>query len=131
MINLSFARKTARAAIAAAVLGTSAIAAMPAQAYDGPSFSFSFGSGGSSFSIYSDGYNDYRWDRHDRWNRCLTDRQIFREVRRDGYRNVSIIRELPRFVTVRAVKHGWVYRLTVNRCNGNIARVARLHRAWR
>lgn len=120
---ISTLKASGRAAIVALTLGASMIAAAPAMAQ--PSFNFQFGVGPDGkpsvgFGVDSDG--DRRPIRI-----CMTDRQIIRGIRDEGYRDVQIVRELSRNRVGVIARDGRVwYSMRVNRCTGEVDRIERL-----
>ena len=121
---LSFLKTSGRAAIVALALGVPAyVVATPAVAQ--PSFNFQFGVGPDGkpsvgFGVDSDGYRV-------RPQVCLTDRQIIRGIRDEGYRDVQIVEDLPRNRVGVIARDGrtW-YSMRVNRCTGEVDRIQRL-----
>lgn len=125
---LSTLKASGRAAIVAIVLAGSAVTAMPAMAQSQPSFNFQFGVGPDGkpsvgFGVDSDG--DRRGGRGDRY--CMTERQVIRGLRDEGYRDIEIVRELPRNRVGVIAREGraW-YSMRVNLCTGEVDRVERL-----
>jgi hypothetical protein len=123
---MSTLKASGRAAIVALTLGASVMAAAPAMAQ--PSFNFEFGIGSDGkpsvgFGVDSDGYGRIRPQV------CLTDRQIIRGIRNEGYRDVQIVRELSRNRVGVIARDGrtW-YSMRVNRCTGEVDRIERLRR---
>jgi len=116
-----------RAAIIALTLGASSIAIVPtAQAQ---SFNFQFGVGPDGkpsvgFGVDSDG------DRRGRPIRpqvCYSEREIIRGIRDEGYRDVQVVRQLPRNRLGLIARDGrtW-YSMRVNQCTGEVDRIQRL-----
>ena len=122
MATRNLVTRVAGAAAIALTLGATALTATPSQA---ASFSFGFGNGnGPSFSF---GINNNQ--HHGNPTRyCLNDRQLWNAIARQGYRNIRLQDHGRRWVSARATSRGWVYRLTVNACNGQIVNRDRL---WR
>lgn len=119
--TLSTLRKSGRAAIVALALGAVSFTPMPAMAQ---SFSFEFGidGGGSSFSF---GTNR----RGDRIRRdCLTNNEIRRGLRREGFDDIRFLDRSGRRVEVIADYGRATYRMTVNRCTGRVSNIERLRR---
>ena len=122
---LSFLKTSGRAAIVALALGSSTfVATTPAMAQ--PSFNFQFGVGPDGkpsvgFGVDSDGYGRIRPQV------CLTDRQIIRGIRDEGYRDVQIVAELRRNRVGVIARDGrtW-YSMRVNRCTGEVDRIEHL-----
>lgn len=121
---LSFLKTSGRAAIVALALGSSAfVATTPTMAQ--PSFNFQFGVGPDGkpsvgFGVDSDGGRI-------RPQVCLSDRQIIRGIRNEGYRDVEIVEDLPRNRVGVIARDGrtW-YSMRVNRCTGEVDRIKRL-----
>lgn len=103
-----------RAALVAVVLGATALTGAPVQA-QGIEFGFSFGNGGT---YYGDRYEE---------SRCYSDRQIRRDLRDRGYRDIEIGGG-GRYVNVRARKDGNYYRITYDACRGRIVDRSRIRR---
>jgi hypothetical protein len=131
MTHLTNILKTGgRAAIIALTLGASTIAVVPAA--QAQSFNFQFGVDGSGkpsvgFGVDSDGYG--RPGRPIRPQVCYSDREIIRGIRNEGYRDVQIVRELPRNRLGIIARDGrtW-YSMRVNQCTGEVDRIERLRR---
>ena len=131
MTHLTNILKTGgRAAIVALTLGASTIAVIPAA--QAQSFNFQFGVDGSGkpsvgFGVDSDGYG--RPGRPIRPQVCYSDREIIRGIRNEGYRDVQIVRELPRNRLGIIARDGrtW-YSMRVNQCTGEVDRIERLRR---
>jgi hypothetical protein len=125
---MTLVKTGSRAAIIALTLGASTFAIVPA-AQAQPSFNFQFGVGPDGkpsvgFGVDSDG------DRRGRPIRpqvCYSDREIIRGIRNEGYRDVQIVRELPRNRLGIIARDGrtW-YSMRVNQCTGEVDRVERL-----
>jgi hypothetical protein len=133
MFAISNLSKTARAALAAVVLGSAAISAAPAQAA-GPGIGFWFGNGGSSVYFYggSGGGRDwgFRRHRHDYCRRISTI-SARATLRRYGYHSIRLMRETPREIRFSAVYRHWQYIVTVDRCSGQVQSVRRSrHHGW-
>lgn len=118
---LSTLRKTGRAAVVALALGAATVSAIPAPAMaQSPSFSFSIDLGGADLRL-----------RHGEVARkfCLTNKQIRRGLRAEGFRNVDILGGIGRNrVEVIASFRGRFYLLVVNRCTGKVRIIERLGR---
>jgi hypothetical protein len=123
---LSTLKSSGRAAIVALTLGASAFAAMPAMAQQ-PSFNFQFGVNPDGRPSFGFGVGTDRPGRPIRPAVCLTDRQIIRGIRDEGYRDVEIVRELPRNRVGVIARDGrtW-YSMRVDRCTGETDRIQRL-----
>lgn len=99
------------AALAAALIGS----AMPAQAQ---SFQFNFGFGFDSF-----------FERRPLRLCLLTDSQLRRAIRQQGYHDIFLNVANDHRIQVRATKGKWVYLLLVNSCTGRILDRERLRPA--
>lgn len=120
---LSTFKSSGRAAVVALVLGAATVTAMPTPAMaQSPSFSFSIGvgGGGPSFRFHS-GDEDFDF--------CLTNGQIRRGLRAEGFRNIDIVRNLSRnrVEVIASFGKRW-YLLRVNRCTGEVRIIERLRR---
>ena len=125
---MTLVKTGSRAAIIALTLGASTFAIVPA-AQAQPSFNFQFGvgpDGKPSVGIGVDSDGDRR-GRPIRPQVCYSDREIIRGIRNEGYRDVQIVRELPRNRLGVIARDGrtW-YSLRVNQCTGEVDRVERL-----
>jgi hypothetical protein len=100
----------ARAAVLAIALGGATLTAMPAQAQ--PTVEFNFSIGGERF--------------HQRY--CLTNPQVRKLLRWQGYREIRFTDRRGRYVTVRAERRNRDYRITVDTCRGRIVDVDRIRR---
>lgn len=112
--------KTAtRAALAALVIGGGAVAALPSQAA-GFGFNFTPGNGGS---VYFYGGNSGQYNNHyrPRPQVCLTDHQVRRQLRDEGFSDIRLFNTAGTFLKARAEKGRWTYTLRINRCTGNVA----------
>lgn len=125
MTHLMTTLKTgSRAAVVALVLGASVFSAAPAFAQSQPSFNFQFGIGGDGRPSFGVGVDSGRPIRP---QVCYSDRQIVRALRDEGYRDVEIVRELPRNrVGVVAREGRAYYSMRVNRCTGEVDRIERI-----
>ena len=123
---LSTLKKSGRAAVVALVLGAASMAVMPTPAMaQAPSFSFRLDLGGPR--------PDFRFGvEHDAFDLdfCLTNRQIVRGLRANGFRNIDIVRERGNRVEVIASYGKRWYRLQVNRCSGQVRIIERLRRGF-
>lgn len=109
-------RTIAHAAALALALGAASLTSAPAQA-----LSFSFG-----FHIGDDG--GFFIKRPLRL--CLlTDSQLRRAIRQQGYHDIFLNVANNNRIQVRATKGAWVYLLTVNSCTGRILDRDRLRRS--
>lgn len=125
---LSTLRKSSRAAVVALALGAATVTAMPAPALAqaGPSFSFQLGIGGDGGSFRFRGGDDH----DDNRVVCLTNDEIRRGLRRNGFRNIDIVGARSRNrVEVVASYGNRRYLLTVNRCTGQVRIIERLRRS--
>ena len=95
----------ARAAVVAVALGGAALAGAPAQA-----------------APYM---HDHFMPSHPQ-AMCMSDWQVRKVLQRRGYSNISLNADMGRFVSARATKGNWVWRVTVNRCSGDVVNVNRL-----
>jgi hypothetical protein len=111
MTMLPSIKTTVRAAVIGLVLTGTTLTAMPA-AQAAPSFSFSFNIGGDRFTQRD----------------CLSDRQVRRLLRWQGYDEIRFTDRRGKIVTVRAEKGRHDYRVTVNACTGRIIDIDRLRR---
>lgn len=123
---LSTLKKSGRAAVVALVLGAASMTVMPtpAMAQPGPTFSFrlDLGGGGSSLKFRSGDF-DRRF--------CLSNSQIVRGLRQEGFRNIDIVRERSRnrVEVVASFGKRW-YLLLVGRCSGEVRIIERLRRGF-
>jgi hypothetical protein len=124
---MSTLKASGRAAIVALTLGASVFTAVPAMAQPTPSFNFQFGIGSDgkpSVGFGVDGGNGYYDDDFDR---CMSNRQIIRGLRDEGYRDIEIVSELRRNRVGVVARYGRnYYQMRVNRCTGEVDRVQRL-----
>ncbi len=112
--------KTAgRAFMVAAVLGTSGFVAAPAMAQNPPAFNFQFGIGSDGQPRFGVGIGN---DDRGRWRRgfCMSDNQVVRALRADGYRDIDVERSNRRTAWVEARDGRWQYDLRVNKCTGDV-----------
>lgn len=117
-----------RAAIIALTLGASTLAVVPAA--QAQSFNFQFGVDGSGKPSVGFGVDSDRYGRPGRPIRpqvCYSEREIIRGIRNEGYRDVQIVRELPRNRLGIIARDGrtW-YSMRVNQCTGEVDRIQRL-----
>ncbi|HTJ58828.1 MAG TPA: hypothetical protein VL418_14875 [Devosiaceae bacterium] len=116
--------KIVRAAILALAVSGAVLSAVPAQAqYGGGS-----GGGGSSRSYDEPRSFDRPSDRGFNRRVCLSEGQLRRDLNRRGFRNITFFSFGNVRVQARAVRGPWVYRLTVNRCSGDIIGMVRAGR---
>lgn len=120
-----------RAAIIALTLGASTLAVVPA-AQAQPSFNFQFGVGPDGkpsvgFGVDTDGRRGPGYRPGPRPQVCYSEREIIRGIRAEGYRDVEIVRELPRNRVGVIARDGrnW-YSMRVDKCTGEVDRVQRL-----
>ena len=118
--DLNTVMKSGRAAIVALTLGAATVTALPVQAQ---SFSFSFGinGGGSDFAF---GLRDGRKFKRE----CLTNREIRRGLRRNGFENIQFLDRRGRLIEVYVEFGRRAYILTINRCNGRVVDIDRVRR---
>lgn len=116
--------KTLRAAAVAMALGGMAFSAAPVQAQPRPNvdFSFSFGSGNFGWSF---GNRDRRGFRH-----CLSDPQVRRDLRRDGYRDIRFFDRRGRIVQVTASLGRRDFRIAYDTCARRIVDRDRIRGRW-
>lgn len=116
--------KLIKAAAVALVLGGTTVTAMPAMAQSSPSVEFRFGGPGFGFHFDSDRRHG-RWD----WGRnCMSDPQVRRDLRRDGYRNIRFLDRRGRIVHVYAELGRRDYRIAYDSCRGRILDRDRIRR---
>jgi hypothetical protein len=116
--NLSTVLKAGRAAVVALTLGAATLSAMPAQAQ---SFNFSFGieGGGSNFSFGVDKGKKIKRE-------CLTNNEVRRGLRREGFDNIRFVDRKGVRVKVVADYGRRTYAMTINRCTGRVTDIERL-----
>jgi hypothetical protein len=102
-----------KAAVVALALGGATLTAMPVQAQSGPNvdFNFRFNTPGFGFSIG-------RPNRPDRM--CMSDREVRRDLRRDGYDEIRFFDRRGRIVQVTAELGRRDYRIAYDTCTGRI-----------
>lgn len=108
--------KIFRAAAVAVALGGTALVSMPAQAQ--PTVEFRFG--GPGFS--------WEFNNGPRRRSCMTDPQVRRDLRRDGYRNIRFFDRRGRIVQVTARLGRRAYEIEYDKCRG---RIVDRDRIWR
>lgn len=114
MTKLSLA-KMLRAAVVALALGGTSMTAAPAMAHSpSPHVDFEFRFGTPGFKWHFDS------DRHHRRD-CMTNKQVRRDLRRDGYRNIRFLDRGGRYVQVIAKQGRRTYLITYDSCRGRIA----------
>jgi hypothetical protein len=114
-------KASGRAAVIALALGSTAMVAAPAPAM-AQSFSFQFGNDNFSFGIGSN--NDgVRFRRL-----CLTDRQIRRGLRDEGWEDIRFIDRDGNWVRVvaRWDENDRYYTMRINRCTGKVRDIERV-----
>lgn len=117
-------KASGRAAIVALTLGASLLAAAPAMAQPSFNFQFGIGPGPGPGPFPGPGFGP---DRPIRPQVCYSDRQIIRGIRDEGYRDVQIVRELPRNRVGVIARDGRIwYSMRVDRCTGETDRIERL-----
>lgn len=125
---MSLVKTGGRAAIVALTLGASTLAVVPAA--QAQSFNFQFGVDGSGKPSVGFGVDSGDRDRRGRPIRpqvCYSEREIIRGIRSEGYRDVQIVRQLPRNRLGVIARDGrtW-YSMRVNQCTGEVDRIERL-----
>jgi hypothetical protein len=113
-MNFTNLKTAGRALLVAAIVGTGTMAAAApamAQGSGSLSFNFSVNSGNGSFS-----FGNGPWPR----NFCMSNNELRRELRAEGFRDIEIYQSNRRTAFVEAEKGRWEYDLRVNKCNGNI-----------
>jgi hypothetical protein len=117
-----------RAAIVALALGGSGVATIPAQAQQGPAFSFNLNIPGGQGAVTFGGGNGLGSQNGPR-QRCLTNREIRRGIEANGYERVEVRRELQRNrVEVDGQNGNWLYSMRVDKCSGEVDRLERIRR---
>ena len=120
---------TLKAGALAVALGSTAFVAAPAMAAPpppAPNFSFSFNVGPNGFGPSHDGPGmHFNYNNNPKYM-CLSDRQIYRQLQRQGFRSIQIVKSRGYRAIVVARWHGDWYQLLVDRCSGRIQR-APLH----
>jgi len=116
-------KTAARAAVVALTLGASALVAMPAEAAmygSGPSGHVTIGGPQGSVSIGTNGVQ-FQFGTPDYFKVCLSDRQVVRLIKRNGFYFVRIVRSSHNDnrhnrVWATAVKNHDYYMIRVDRC---------------
>jgi hypothetical protein len=122
---ISSLKASGRAAVVALALGASVFTAAPAMAQPTPSFNFQFGIGSDGKPSVGLGINSGRPDFD--IDECLTNRQIIRGLRDEGYRDIEIVSELRRNRVGVVARYGRnYYSMRVHRCTGEVDRIQRL-----
>ncbi|WP_299742859.1 hypothetical protein [Devosia sp.] len=117
-----------RAVIVALALGGSAVATIPAQAQQGPVFSFNLDIPGGRGAVTLGGGNGFG-SQNAPSQRCLTNREIRRSIEANGYEQVEVTRELQRNrVEVAGQNGNWLYSMRVDKCSGEVDRLERIRR---
>ena len=119
MTVLSFP-KIIRAAAVAIALGGTVVTAVPVQAQ--PSIEFRFGGPGFGFHFDTDRRRG-DWRRH-----CMSNPQVRRDLRRDGYRNIRFFDRRGRIVHVTARLGRRHYVIAYDTCRGRIVDRDRIRR---
>jgi hypothetical protein len=111
--------KTFKAAAVALALAGTAVTAMPANAQ---SFGFSVGNDNFRFGIHAgDFWDGHRWrPRHNNVDFCMSDREVRRDLRRDGYDEIRFFDRRGRVVQVTAELGRRDYRIAYDTCRGRI-----------
>jgi hypothetical protein len=110
--------KAARAAVLTIVLAGGGLAAVPAQAshyksHTGAQVEFDFRIGGPGFRFeFGDHDRDFRY--------CMSLRDVRRDLRDRGYRDIHFVDRHGRIVQVEAERRGRDYLITYDRCRGRI-----------
>jgi hypothetical protein len=114
MTFLTTLKTVARATVVAAALGSVGLVAMPAQAAQ-PDFHFAFkfgnNNGGPGMKFNYNNNPKYV---------CLSDGQIYWQLKNAGYKSVQIVDNKKWFAIAVARWHFQWYQLLINRCSGNI-----------
>jgi len=121
-------KSSGRAAVIALTLGASTFAVVPAA--QAQSFNFQFGVDGSGKPSVGFGVDSGERGRPGRPIRpqvCYSEREIIRGIRNEGYRDVQVVRQLPRNRLGVIARDGrtW-YSMRVNQCTGEVDRIERL-----
>ena len=112
-----------RAALVAAALSATALAAMPAQAAPPPpNFNFSLQLGGPSMTFGGGGIQLQLGNGPTQW--CLSNSQIRYMLKDDGWKNPKIVKELSstKVIAVAMWYDDW-YQMRVDRCTGKVDKV--------
>lgn len=117
VLNMS---KIIRAAAVALAIGGTAFTAMPAQAQ--PSVEFRFGGPGFGVEFGTDRRGG-SWGRH-----CMSNPEVRRDLRRDGYRDIRFLDRRGRIVHVHAERGRRDYRIAYDTCRGRIIDRDRIRR---
>jgi len=114
MTFLSTFKTVARATVVAASLGSAALVAMPAQAAQ-PNLSFQFKFGNQ----YGGPGMQFNYGNNPKYM-CLSDKQIYWQLKQAGYKDVQILKNKGYMVGAVARWHWDWYQLVINRCTGQI-----------
>jgi hypothetical protein len=111
-------KNTMKAAAMALALAGAVVTATPASAQ---SFGFSVGNDNFRFGIHAgDRWDGHRWRPGPRHDICMSDRQVRRDLRRDGYDEIRFFDRRGRIVQVRAELGRRDYRIAYDTCRGRI-----------
>ena len=127
-------KSAGRVAVIALALGASTLVAAPAFAQQGPAVSFGlqFGGGNGNGPRHGNGWDNNGWDNDNYQTRCLTNREVRRQVGQYGYNQVNVVRELSRQrVDVTAVRGNSIYAMRVDKCSGQVSQPQRVGRVGR
>lgn len=110
-------KNTLKAAAVALALGGTALSVVPVQAQ---SFGFSFGNDQFRFGVqsgdrYHGGYGNGGWGKY-----CMSDPQVRRDLRADGYRDIRFFDRKGRIVQVVAELRNREYEIAYDTCRGRI-----------
>jgi hypothetical protein len=126
--------KFARVAAIAIATSAAVLTAMPAQAQPfmgGFGFGFNYGpSYGRPYDPYYSGRPYYSRPYYLNRRACMPEWQLRRAINAAGYRNVSIYGSGGFRAQATGTRGRWTYRLTVNRCTGNIISAVRISRGY-
>ena len=107
---------TVKAGILAVALSAGAFAAAPVQAA-GPTpnfgFSFNFGNGGGGPGVYFNYGGNPKYA-------CLSDQQIYWQLKSYGFKKVQIVKSKGYYVIAVARYQGDWWQIAINRCSGKI-----------
>lgn len=126
--------KTARAAVAALIIGAASISAVPAAqaGNNNLSFGLSFNSGGGvSLSIAGSDNHRVHAKRRQGRRHCNSDWQIRSGLRDHGFSNIHFVQERRGNIKIQAQRGRWVYSMRVDRCDGQVSRIRKEHRIRR
>ena len=114
MTFLTTLKTVARATIVAAALGSVAMVAAPAHAAQ-PNLSFQFKFGNQ----YGGPGMQFNYGNNPKYM-CLSDNQIYWQLKQSGYKQVDIVKSKGYMVIATARYHFDWYQLLINRCSGKI-----------